>query len=182
MDPIGLAGGLNAYGFAGGDPVNYSDPFGLCPPQDNVNDCATTFWAERYIASKSAVGKTGNWIMGVLAACGESSCLEKIGLIAGVAGGGSSTEEIGASPRTMGDNPRVGGGRVNTDLPGGRPVGKSIFRHLTKGQPIAQSEMANGGTRRTAPDGSQIRMNPDGSTRVDVPTKPRETIHIDPQQ
>jgi hypothetical protein len=30
-DPIGLAGGLNAYGFAGGDPVNYTDPFGLCP-------------------------------------------------------------------------------------------------------------------------------------------------------
>jgi RHS repeat-associated protein len=31
VDPIGLAGGLNAYGFAGGDPVNYGDPFGLCP-------------------------------------------------------------------------------------------------------------------------------------------------------
>ncbi|MBK7907333.1 MAG: hypothetical protein IPJ78_12360 [Gemmatimonadetes bacterium] len=31
MDPIGLAGGLNLYGFAGGDPVNVSDPFGLCP-------------------------------------------------------------------------------------------------------------------------------------------------------
>jgi RHS repeat-associated protein len=30
-DPVGLAGGLNAYGFASGDPVNYSDPFGLCP-------------------------------------------------------------------------------------------------------------------------------------------------------
>jgi hypothetical protein len=29
-DPIGLAGGLNQYGYAGGDPVNYSDPFGLC--------------------------------------------------------------------------------------------------------------------------------------------------------
>ena len=29
-DPIGLAGGLNLYGFAEGDPVNYSDPFGLC--------------------------------------------------------------------------------------------------------------------------------------------------------
>jgi hypothetical protein len=26
-----LAGGLNLYGFAGGDPVNYSDPFGLDP-------------------------------------------------------------------------------------------------------------------------------------------------------
>jgi hypothetical protein len=27
---MGLAGGLNLYGFAGGDPVNSSDPFGLC--------------------------------------------------------------------------------------------------------------------------------------------------------
>jgi uncharacterized protein RhaS with RHS repeats len=30
-DPIGLAGGLNSYGFAAGDPVTYSDPYGLCP-------------------------------------------------------------------------------------------------------------------------------------------------------
>jgi RHS repeat-associated protein len=30
-DPIGLAGGVNLYGYADGDPVNYSDPFGLCP-------------------------------------------------------------------------------------------------------------------------------------------------------
>lgn len=29
-----MAGGLNLYGFAGGDPVNFTDPFGLsrCPP------------------------------------------------------------------------------------------------------------------------------------------------------
>jgi uncharacterized protein RhaS with RHS repeats len=34
QDPIGLAGGANSYGFAAGDPVNFSDPFGLCtiPP------------------------------------------------------------------------------------------------------------------------------------------------------
>jgi RHS repeat-associated protein len=38
-DPIGVAGGFNLYGFAGGDPVNYSDPFGLCRyPGDP--DCA----------------------------------------------------------------------------------------------------------------------------------------------
>jgi RHS repeat-associated protein len=30
-DPIGLAGGLNLYGFGSGDPVNFGDPFGLCP-------------------------------------------------------------------------------------------------------------------------------------------------------
>jgi uncharacterized protein RhaS with RHS repeats len=34
QDPIGVAGGMNLYGFANGDPVNFSDPFGLmsCPP------------------------------------------------------------------------------------------------------------------------------------------------------
>lgn len=31
-DPIGLAGGMNLYGFADGDPVNFDDPFGLCKP------------------------------------------------------------------------------------------------------------------------------------------------------
>jgi RHS repeat-associated protein len=30
-DPIGLAGGLNTYGFAAGDPVSYRDSYGLCP-------------------------------------------------------------------------------------------------------------------------------------------------------
>ncbi len=29
-DPIGIAGGLNVYGFANGDPVSYDDPYGLC--------------------------------------------------------------------------------------------------------------------------------------------------------
>ncbi|HEX6912219.1 MAG TPA: RHS repeat-associated core domain-containing protein [Longimicrobium sp.] len=36
MDPIGLAGGLNAYGFAAGDPVSYSDPYGLSAQEDTT--------------------------------------------------------------------------------------------------------------------------------------------------
>ncbi|HEX6037621.1 RHS repeat-associated core domain-containing protein [Longimicrobium sp.] len=37
-DPIGLAGGLNAYGFAAGDPVTYSDPYGLCKRDKQGNE------------------------------------------------------------------------------------------------------------------------------------------------
>jgi RHS repeat-associated protein len=32
-DPLGLAGGMNLYGFVNGDPVNMSDAFGLCTEQ-----------------------------------------------------------------------------------------------------------------------------------------------------
>ena len=41
-DPIGLAGGVNVYGFAAGDPIAYSDPFGLCG-KGNEPPCPT-FW------------------------------------------------------------------------------------------------------------------------------------------
>jgi murein DD-endopeptidase MepM/ murein hydrolase activator NlpD len=36
-----LAGGLNLYGFANGDPVNFSDPFGLCPAYLTGRPCLT---------------------------------------------------------------------------------------------------------------------------------------------
>lgn len=56
-DPIGLAGGLNLYGYAGGDPINFSDPFGLCPKSaggdgktEEMSDCprgSSGWWAYR---------------------------------------------------------------------------------------------------------------------------------------
>ncbi len=45
MDPIGIAGGLNAYGFAAGDPVSFSDPYGLCAEHEAEQDNTRTMTA-----------------------------------------------------------------------------------------------------------------------------------------
>jgi RHS repeat-associated protein len=82
-DPIGLAGGLNLYGFANGDPVNFSDPFGLCPPADeNYSDCAPG--SSGWYAYRLATGRGSaflNNVGGVLATCGESTaCWATLGV------------------------------------------------------------------------------------------------------
>jgi RHS repeat-associated protein len=50
-DPIGLAGGANLYGFAQGDAVNFSDPFGLCPPA----------WLCKYIGAQAGQDAAEYW-------------------------------------------------------------------------------------------------------------------------
>lgn len=75
-DPIGLAGGLNLYGFAGGDPVNFSDPFGLCPPKwlcDLIGASAGESSLEHYAQvatdpSSSGMEKFGATVGGLFAA------------------------------------------------------------------------------------------------------------------
>jgi len=62
-DPIGLAGGLNLYGFANGDPVNFSDPFGLCIPWP---DCAAG-------AGERLLTGLGNAVLSGLTAIGEAT-------------------------------------------------------------------------------------------------------------
>jgi hypothetical protein len=65
-DPAGLAGGLNLYGFAGGDPVSYSDPFGLCPWCEDQFQNLANAGAVRGGAVGSAMvnaGATGNFLL-----------------------------------------------------------------------------------------------------------------------
>ncbi|WP_310572338.1 RHS repeat-associated core domain-containing protein, partial [Gemmatimonas sp.] len=65
-DPIGIAGGLNLYGFAGGDPVNFGDPFGLCP-----NPMATGLGALQCILT-DFVGGASNALSNVATAIGAA--------------------------------------------------------------------------------------------------------------
>jgi hypothetical protein len=67
QDPIGTSGGMNLWGFASGDPVNYSDPFGLCPPDDRDWSTCTGFFTVMGAATGALIGgvsgATGGGVM-----------------------------------------------------------------------------------------------------------------------
>jgi hypothetical protein len=98
--------------------------------------------------------------------------------------GGKQTVKT-VTKELLGNNPRITRARTNTDLPGGKATAKSIFRNQTKGQKIEQFDLPKGGVRREAGDRTNIRFNPDGTTRLDLPNRGpnppgRETIHFGP--
>jgi RHS repeat-associated protein len=57
-DPIGIAGGLNLYGFGEGDPVNNSDPFGLCT-REKQDDCTLKDLWNNFRVGLGAAGGSG---------------------------------------------------------------------------------------------------------------------------
>jgi RHS repeat-associated protein len=72
-DPIGLGGGMNLYGFGGGDAVNFSDPFGLCPPEwmckligANAGQASSEYWAS-VAGNSSGIKAAGANVAGALA-------------------------------------------------------------------------------------------------------------------
>ncbi|NCP61737.1 MAG: hypothetical protein GW748_00865 [Alphaproteobacteria bacterium] len=83
----------------------------------------------------------------------------------------------------LGKNPRVSSHRTSTDVgkEGDRATAKSIFRNQTKGQKVVDDKFPDKLIRRSE-NGTNIRFNTDGSTRIDLPnrgTQPNgETIHF----
>jgi RHS repeat-associated protein len=104
-DPIGLAGGLNAYGFANGDPVSYSDPYGLCPgipgtDQWNLFDCPRGWITAGLTTFGGGAGGIGGGIAGGLgggAACSWSGPGALVCATGGAAAGAKSGAATGAA-------------------------------------------------------------------------------------
>jgi uncharacterized protein RhaS with RHS repeats len=170
QDPIGIAGGLNQYGYAQGDPVNFSDPFGLCPVCDLAD---VGFFL--YSVGKAVVNPTKeNWKSAGLDAIGLLPIVPSVGMLrrlddladaakaldkgGELTGAGRALEKHGsrggAFPRVTGNAAakNAAAQEIVEDIltsPGGRTV------NLTSGR-------FKGGMDVYAPDGRGVRYDRDG--------------------
>jgi RHS repeat-associated protein len=122
-DPIGLAGGLNLYGFANGDPINFSDPFGLCPEWLDGIPCVLPTGSDLLAAgATTAMGAGGSeWGLTRLDESGNpaphTGFDQAAALLTPVLAAGEGLATIGSNPKS--------GLYVNVDLGNGASVSYS---------------------------------------------------------
>jgi RHS repeat-associated protein len=115
VDPIGLGGGLNAYGFGGGDQVSFSDPFGLCPPKDtNVSDCNNKTTLGRAWVALDGSGARGKEVIAGIVKGGFSVSTAKV--IKDACGPGTNHGCINMATRAISLNDADNAGTMATTL------------------------------------------------------------------
>ncbi len=183
----GWRGGLNLYGFVGGDPVNYSDPLGLfpCPELCASSTISITLpLAQLSAAAGVAVEAAAAGALGAIGAVmvrpafpgsGKRDLGRGLGTFAAEATGTTGAPEL---PEGLtGENPRQGSGnRTNTDS---KQDPRKVFDKLTGGQSRTDESGHEVGS-------NGVRLRPGTATkgpRIDIPSRPprpHETIPFPP--
>jgi RHS repeat-associated protein len=167
-DPIGIAGGLNAYGFGGGDPVSYSDPYGLNCKDAQGHDVPCPHAEATHAVG--GVGVTGTLIVGKggTVSAGVFNSSDGWGPYLHIAGGvgndvGIGVEAVAATSRDAFRGKSVG---ACVGLLGGgacvskSPSGKSVSLSVTAGSrdiPFPVSTHVEAGTTEAPTFGEMAR-------------------------
>jgi RHS repeat-associated protein len=186
-DPIGLAGGVNLYGFANGDPVSYSDPYGLsacptppvCPlpggglvplPTPGMMSDAGDAFVAVYKAARPYLFTSLGTALVVLANAvgGDQGTPEDI-----LMPGGSPIGEAGSTPEIR-------------EVPGGVKEAEDMFDELSKGGTVVPGNYP--GTRVALPGGGTVGIrtkmtnSPGTAANIDVniPGVPIDKIKFNP--
>jgi RHS repeat-associated protein len=136
-DPLGLGGGLNVYGFASGDPVDFSDPFGLCPNPDG-SPCSPT---------AQIVDDVNQRMKDAVAGVAEAALKIFAGAMNLVTGLGDLYTAGGLNPNVQGKGDRAiaAVSAATILIPGGEEAGSAL--RLTDGMSLKTGEALDAATR-----------------------------------
>jgi hypothetical protein len=179
-DPIGLAGGINLYGFAAGDPVNFDDPFGLCPEHITGIPCAVVGGAWGGTAGLGAgliIGGAGGTLVlpgggTVVGAAGVGAVLGAAGAITGAAiGTAVDAGFLLARGRLSFDPDAIGPHSVFKRNPQTRQVDKYDEFHPNPQNPKG-FDRAKSFQRTGRPHTNKVTKRPDPTPHVNDPKAP----------